>query len=132
VLKLRGPDPVPAKGDIKLTLEIVANEPISPPVTVKVALPAGAQLTAGKAEEVLQIKQAGTSTREYQVHIDAALSGPVVVTADAKDPAGAFGLHAKREYPSVQPATSPPASTGARPPVPRPSGPPTPSLPRRP
>jgi hypothetical protein len=131
VLKLRGPDPVPPKGDIKLTLEIVANEPIIAPVTIKISLPAGAKLTAGKAEEVMQIKQAGSSTREFQVHTDAALTAPVVVTADAKDPSGAFGLHAKREYPSAQPASLPPASTGPRPPVPRPSGPPTSAPPKR-
>jgi len=122
VLRLQGPDPVPASGDIKLQLDIVANEPFKVPVSLKVALPKGATLTSGKAEETLQIPTAGTTKREYVVHTTAGLSAPVVVTADTRVD-GKAGLHAERKYPD--PAKNvPPSTTSPKPPVPRPTAPP--------
>lgn len=122
VLRLQGPDPVPAGGDIKLQLDIVTNEPFKVPVALKVALPKGATLTSGKAEESLQLPTAGTTRREYVVHTTATLNAPVVVTADTRVD-GKAGLHAERKYPD--PAKSvPPSTTSPKPPVPRPSAPP--------
>ncbi|MBI5536370.1 MAG: hypothetical protein HY898_26855 [Deltaproteobacteria bacterium] len=123
VLRLKGPDPVPAKGDVKLDLEIVTNEAINGPVTLKIALPKGATLKTGKAEEVLQISQAGTQKREFVVSTTATLASPIIVTADTKDPKGNAGLHAERKYPETTGSVTP-GSTTPKPPVPRPPGPP--------
>ena len=123
VLRLKGPDPVPAKGDITLSLEIVTREPIPVPVTIKIALPKGATLKSGKAEEVLQLPQAGTQTREFVVSTTATLGSPVVVTADTKDGSGRTGLHAERKYPETTGSVTP-GSTAPKPPVARPPGPP--------
>jgi hypothetical protein len=122
VLKLQGPDTLPAKGDIALGLDIVAREPINGPVTLKVAVPKGATLATGKAQEVLQLAQAGTTHRDYVVRTTAALSGQVIVTADTKDAKGATGLHAERKYPRSLSKVG--TTPGDKPPVPRPPGPP--------
>lgn len=120
VLNLTGPSPVPAKGDIKLSLDIVANGKINGTVTLTVKLPAGATMKTGTATETLQIAQVGTMKREYVVHTTAALSAPIVVTADNAAPGGASGFHAERQFPTtMEPTVTPPK---AKPPVPRPTG----------
>jgi hypothetical protein len=124
VLRLTGPDPVPAKGDVKLELEIVTREPITMPVTLKITLPKGATLKAGKAEEVLQLPQAGTQKREYVVSSASTLASPVVVTADTKDASGATGMHAERKYPQTTTSVTPGSTAPKAPPVPRPPSPP--------
>lgn len=122
VLVLRGPDPMPASGDIKLDLEIRVNEPIKAPVFLQVQIPPGVQLLAGVPTETLSLPQAGTLLRSYVVRTNAPLQMPIIVTADAKDPGGAYGLHAERKYPAAAPAAMNPNT--ARPPVPRPGQPP--------
>jgi len=132
VLKVQGPDPVPSTGDIKIGLDIVVREPLVSPVTLKVAIPKGAQLASGKAEEALELKQPGTTHRDFLVRTNATLASPVVFTADMKDPQGKPGLHAEKKYPDmsgmVPPATTTPGPTppGGRPPVP-PGGRPPPA-----
>jgi hypothetical protein len=118
VLNVTGPSPAPAKGEIKLTVEIVANIKISGPVTLAIKLPAGATLKSGAASETLQVDQAGTMKREYVVRTKAALASPIVVTADNAAPSGASGFHAERQYPAAG-ATDTAVPT-AKPPAPRP------------
>lgn len=120
-MNLRGPDPMPAGGDIRLDLEVVVNEPISAPVTLQVQVPQGAQLVAGQPMEVLTLNQAGRLYRQYTVRAFAPLQNPVIVTADARDPNNAYGLHSERRYPAAQPQTVAP---GNRPPMARPPMPP--------
>jgi hypothetical protein len=122
ILVLRGPDPMPASGDIQLNLEIRVNEAISVPTYLQLMLPQGAQLLSGAPTETLTLPQAGTLTRSYMVRLNGPLQAPIMAVADAKDPNGAFGFHAERKYPA-------PASVGInpnpnRPPVPRPGQPP--------
>jgi hypothetical protein len=123
VLKLQGPDPVPSSGDIALGLDIVTREAINGPVTLKVTLPPGATLASGKAEEVLQISQAGTIRRDFVVRTTSTLSAPVVITADTRDPNGNAGMHAERKYPDLSKLV-PPSATVPQPPAGRPPAPP--------
>jgi len=122
VLNLVGPSPTPAKGEIKLSLDIVTSVKISGPVTLAIKLPTGASLKSGSATESLQISEVGTMTREYVVTTKAALSGPIVVTADNASPTGASGFHAEKQYPAATETGL--AGSGMKPPTARPSGPP--------
>lgn len=132
VLKVQGPDPVPSSGDIKIALDVVVREPLTSAVTLKVALPKGASLATGKAEEVLQLPQPATTRRDFVVRTTATLAAAVVFTADMKDAQGKTTLHAERKYPdltgAVPPATTTPGPTppGGRPPAP-PGGRPPPA-----
>lgn len=122
VLVLRGPDPMPASGDIKVDLEVRVNEPITVPTYLQVMVPQGAQLLSGAPSETLTLAQAGTLTRSYMVRLNGPLQAPIVAIADAKDPNGAFGFHAERKFPAAAPVGVNPNMN--RPPVPRPAGPP--------
>jgi len=110
-LVLKGPTPPPEKGDFKLMVDVVANEPLRKPLVMHVELPAGARLVTGTADESLTIAQAGTTTKEFTIHIDAPLTAPITVTADMKDETGGAGLHAQRKYPApadISPPRPPP------------------------
>ncbi|MBI5535568.1 MAG: hypothetical protein HY898_22750 [Deltaproteobacteria bacterium] len=122
ILVLRGPDPMPAAGDIKLDLEIRVNEPVNAPTYLKLMVPQGAQLLSGAPQETLALGQPGTLLRSYMVRVNGPLQAPIVAVADAKDPGGAFGFHAERKYPAAAPVGVAPNPN--RPPVPRPAGPP--------
>lgn len=120
VLRLRGPEPIPNGGDIVLALDIVVREPLSLPVTLQVTPPDGATLVSGQANESVSFTQTGTFKRQYTVHTTAALSTPVVVTAEMVGPDNSFGLRARREYPAPPPVVMP---QGKRPPISRPAMP---------
>lgn len=120
ILTLRGPDPAPTSGDITMDIEIQANMGIRAPVEMKVALPDGAELVSGQLAETLNITAAGKLQRQLVIRTKAPLTNPVVVTADARDPKGAYGLHAERKYPAPPEAT---VRAGARPPMARPPQP---------
>lgn len=122
VMRLRGPDPMPASGDVKLDLELQVNEPVTVPVYLKLALPQGVQLLSGMPSEVLSLPQPGVLVRSYMVRLNGPLQRPIIATADAQDPNGAFGFHAERKYPAA-PAAQYNTNTG-RPPVARPVQPP--------
>ena len=113
IMTLRGPDPAPASGDITMDIEITTTMGLRAPVELKVALPEGAELVSGQLTESLNIAAAGKLQRQVTIRTKSALSTPVVVTADARDPKGAYGLHAERKYPA--PSLRPPM---ARPPQP--------------
>jgi hypothetical protein len=124
VLNLRGPDPVPAQGDIKLDVEIQVREPIKVPTYLNVMVPPGAQLLSGAPSETLTLNAAGTLMRTYMVRLNGPLTQPIIATAEAKDPNGAFGFRAEKRYP-VQGAAAPYNPNNTRqPPVPRPGMPP--------
>lgn len=122
ILRLNGPIPPPASGDVKLDLEIQANEPIAGPVMLRVAVPPGASLVVGQAGETLQIPQAGVLYRSYIVRSAGMLEQSVIVTADGGN-GQSFGFHAERKYP---PPMSPYGGQppGPRPPMARPPSPP--------
>lgn len=117
VLKLRGPDPVPASGEIRLDLEIVVNEVLSAPAELSLVLPPGVQLVSGSPSETIELTQKGTLQRQFVLQTSAPLQGPIEVTADVKSPTGAYGLHAKRQYPEP---SKPTYTSPVRPPAPRP------------
>ena len=123
VLNLRGPTPTPSSGQFNLDLEIVANEPIQAPVSLRVQLPQGTMLVAGMPSETINLPQAGNYYRRYVVQTQGPLNQPIVVEADAQGPNNTWGFNARRQYPAVvnQPIGGqqrPPS--GGRPPVVRP------------
>jgi hypothetical protein len=120
-LIVKGPLPVPEKGSVKVTAEIVANEPISLPAKLKITVPPEAKIVSGNAEESLQVGDAGTLTRDWSLQLSGKLSAPVVVTVDTRDASGGFGLHAERRYP---PDPTPEVSSSRPPPAGRPPAPP--------
>ena len=121
-LVLKGPTPPPEKGDFQLAVDIVANEPIVRPLKMTIELPAGAKLVKGAKEESITIKAAGTTTREFTIHVDAPLSTPVVVSAETRDETGGIGLRAVRKYPAG--GDAPPAASSTASVAPRSSPPP--------
>ena len=122
ILNLRGPSPTPAGGNITLDLEIVVNEPINAPVSLRVMLPQGVQLVSGQPTEVLSLPQAGKLYRQYVVYAPGPLSQPVQVEAQATGPNNAWGFRAHRQYPEAVNNLPPyPRRPGVgRPPVVRP------------
>lgn len=118
-LVLKGPTPPPEKGDFVLGVDIVANEAMQRPLVMKIELPAGAKLVKGSKEESITIKAAGTTTREFTIHVDAPLAAPVVVSAETRDEDGGIGLRAERKYsgaggPASSASAAPRASAPAR------------------
>ncbi|HQP34976.1 MAG TPA: hypothetical protein PLI95_07350 [Polyangiaceae bacterium] len=122
IVRVRGPEPVPAGGDIKVDVEVHVNEPLKFPVTLQVRTPANAQLLSGQPAEVLQLNSVGVLTRSYMVRVNGPLQSPIVVTADGRDPGGAMGLHAERTYPAA--AAGGTVTNTQRPPIVRPTAPP--------
>jgi hypothetical protein len=122
VLHLRGPDPIPQAGDIRLDLDIVVNDGFQMPVVLNVRVPQGAALVSGLATEQLSLPHPGKLVRTYIVRTSGPLAAPVQVTADSQHPSGISGIHAERYFPP--PAAPAYGQPGVRPPVGRPPGPP--------
>lgn len=123
VLMLRGPDPAPAQGDVKLDVEIQVREPMNVPVYLNLLIPPGVQLLSGAPSEALTLNAPGTLIRTYFVRLSGPLTQPIIATAEGKDPNGAFGFRAEKRYP-VAAVVAPNNPSNARPPVPRPGMPP--------
>lgn len=122
VLNLRGPAQPPNGGQITLDLEIVVNEPVQAPVSLRILLPQGSQLVSGLPSETLTLSQAGRLYRQFVLQTQGPLSQPVVVEADAQNPNNAWGFTARRQYPAnTEVAPSQPRSPAmGRPPAMRP------------
>jgi hypothetical protein len=121
LLRLRGPDPAPSKGEIDLDVELAASEAMASPVSLTTTLPSGVTLLEGKAAESITIAQPGKTTRKLKLSLSAPLASPIVVVAETQGPDGGFGLRAERRYPaSLDPAPGPGVRPppGGRPPAP--------------
>jgi hypothetical protein len=112
-LVLKGPTPPPEKGDFELGVDVVASEPIVMPLSLHVEVPAGAKLAKGARDDLLAIKQAGTTSRQYTIHIDAPLTGPIVVTAETRDDAGVAGMRATKRYPGAAELAAPASASAS-------------------
>jgi len=124
VLKLETTATKGQTGPIELTARIDAPHTIDAPTSIELKLPDGAALLEGTKRETLADLPGGVTTRTFKVDVTKALSpsNPIEVAVHMQHPGGAFGAHARRQFPKelVQTPLSP--SKVPAPPVGRPGG----------
>ncbi len=116
VLTLVTPKNMPESGQFELSAKIVSAKGWSTPTTISISLPATAKLLDGQKREVLVDLPSGTTTRTFKIGLTGKLDArkPIKVSVDMRDPKGAFGAHAARQYPKA------PVTVSGNPNVPKP------------
>jgi hypothetical protein len=110
-----------ATGETGFLAVIDVNAPPGFPLTLTAALPPGAQLTAGLAQETLTPTQAGPIQRSFRVRGALTPQAPLRVAIRGQAADRSSGLSAERIYPP--PASTPVRTVGPLPPGGRPPGP---------
>ncbi len=104
VLTLVTPKNLPESGQFELSAKIEAAQGWATPTTISISLPAPATLLKGQKREVLVDLPSGTTTRTFKIALSGKLDArhPIKVSVDMRDPKGAFGAHAVRQYPEAK------------------------------
>ncbi|MGZ3418941.1 MAG: hypothetical protein ACXWUG_02995 [Polyangiales bacterium] len=95
-VQVDGPQSPTANSDLDLVVKIVRSRASDVPVTLSIALPAGATLVAGKSAETIVDNATPTIERRLKIHIGAVPADDLVVAADSKT--AASGAHAEKAY----------------------------------
>ena len=123
VLRLKGTGE--GTNEVEVTIEIDVLGAMAAPALLKVIVPPGASITNGNATETLSVAQRGNIERKVRIKSTTPLSerAPLEVILEARDLDAGVGFHAERQWPP-RPEMVVPPSSGPRPPVGRPPGPP--------
>jgi hypothetical protein len=122
-LVLEPVDDAPESPVVTLRAHVDARGAFSVPVTLSIELPPGQRhaLLSPAESHRIDVTAAGRTTREFQV-VRTAVQAPVKVIMDARDPNGAYGVHAEAWHPSAL-APAQDFVVPVRPPSVRPPGP---------
>jgi hypothetical protein len=99
---LRGPDVIPASGEVELVLQLTRSMATMAPIRVDVTLPAGVDLIAGVASDVVTDTTATSIERRFKLRYPSIPTTDALFVVDWQTKAA--GFHAKLPYRFGRPA----------------------------